>query len=144
MHARMGLWIVGPSIAAALLVATHAKSGDKMFRCESGGKITYSDRGCGNATEQVIEPGALNSFTAEPAAKRTLAAKSSSSGADRKARNSSIAIEQQKEQLKCQRLADRLTNIEVKLRRGYTLEEGERLREQRRQLEQQRRTERCR
>lgn len=137
------------ALAATLLMTRDSSGGDRIFRCESGGKVTYSDRGCGENAEQAeIEPGPLNSFSPESSAKSRASADATSAAskkaAPRKARDGSIAIEQQRAQQKCQRLADRLTTIEVKLRRGYTVDQGERLREQRRQIEQQRRTERCR
>jgi hypothetical protein len=144
MEAKSRKRILGTTlVVASLVAASSSQAADRIFRCESEGKVTFSDRGCAESDGQTeVQPGRLNSFDTEPASKKPAAARVSDVP-NRKPRDSSIALEQQRAQQKCQRLADRLTAIEVKMRRGYSIEEGERLREQRRQIEQQRRTERC-
>ena len=129
------LLIIG--IACSPLSAFTAEK--QIFRCESEGRITYSDTACGNvATKEAIEVGPLNSFTA------TTVTRPSKRQSPPTAKSSSIAEAQQRAKERCAKLDVRLDAIQTKLRRGYSVEEGNRLRDQRRQIEAQKRAQKCR
>ena len=117
----------------------------RIFRCESQGRVTYSDTACATAPDKTaVAAEQLNTYAAIDPPQKVGNAANVKRPATRPARDDSIATEQLRAKQRCQRLADRLATIEVKMRTGYTAPQGERLREQRRQLEQQRRTEKCR
>jgi len=124
-------------------VTSYAQEPPRIFRCEANGKITYSDQRCASTptTEVVLRP--TNSYHADTSP--TTPSRSASVRREQSPKQAaSIADEQQRVKQQCQRLADQLTTIEIKMRSGYSAKQGEQLRERQRQLEQRRRTERCR
>jgi hypothetical protein len=127
-------------------IAADSPGSHPIYRCELNGGIVFSDRPCGPDTQtvQVAVP-ASNSYHDETYDRRsTRASTKQQSHVVRIPRDGdSIAQEQLRAKLRCQRLTDQLETIEYKLRAGYTAQQGERLRERQRELERKRRTERC-
>ncbi len=123
----------------------------RLYRCEVRGKATYSDKPCpDSAVQSEVAVDGLNTYEAastpskvpDPSA-RGFKSKTSRSRTDELI-SGSIAADLQQAKQRCQRIADRLETVRVKLGQGHTAEQATRLHEQRRQLEAQKRSEKCR
>jgi hypothetical protein len=134
------------ALISGIGTAAEPAGAQRIFRCEVKGQTTFADRPCPEAPSTEVQLSPVNAYHAEAATGPvSRQAAKASPGRERASKSSgSIANEQQKEQQRCQRLADQLATIRSKMRSGYTADQGEKLRERQRQLEQQRRTERCR
>jgi len=119
-----------------------------VFRCTVDGVVTFSDRPCGHdAAAYESNLANVASSSASDAAQAPANAGAIPSAAQSKrapARaDSSIALEQAKHADMCARLEQSLREIRSKMRSGYDLKQGERLRERQRRLREQSRLEKC-
>ena len=113
-----------------------------VYRCTVGGVTTYSDRPC--APEAVpYQPDTSRVSTydppppgrTEPAAplRKSPTRKGAAAGAD-----------QVRHDAACERISNSLRAVAARMRAGYDVKQGERLRERKARLEQQRRAQKCR
>jgi hypothetical protein len=133
-------------LAFSYLVAHAAPAGAPtpatIYRCEIGGIITFSDRPCDTGA-QLYEP--------DTSRVSTYSAPAASSGNERptarieppRRRSPSIAEAQAKQAEECARLRSDLKEIRSKMRAGYRVKEGERLRERQSRLQARLRARRC-
>jgi hypothetical protein len=132
------------SLALALAlwaISLPAQADRPIFRCESGGKVTYSDSACPDAADQSeVETGPINIYTADqPTPHRT----------DAKHvvhRGESIAETQIRHKERCKDLADQLEGIQTKMRSSEPRGKGDRnkkLLERQLKLEKERKAEKC-
>jgi hypothetical protein len=128
-----------------VLIAADAFASETIYRCTTNGRTVLTDRPQHADECQSLDAPSSNTFAAEPVQQtKAKAATSSKLAKSSRSNTESIAAEQLKAKQRCQRIAQRLDQIADKMRSGYTLQQGEKLREQRRQLEESRRIERCR
>lgn len=120
-----------------------------VFRCTVDGVVTFSDRPCGEDAS-VYEGNRANlaSSSVADAAQAKTQMSATPSGAAQTGRprvraDSSIALEQAKHAEKCARLERSLREVRAKMRAGYDVKQGERLRERQRTLREQSRLEKC-
>ena len=114
-----------------------------IYRCKANGVTTFSDRPCGDSAQPyAADDSSVSSYApGEPAAKSTSAARPK----QRKIRQGrGVASDQAKLAAECEHVNAALRDIARKMRSGYGVKEGERLKEKKAQLEQKRRTKRCR
>jgi hypothetical protein len=125
------------ALAAAEVWAT-----ESIYRCAEGGRTVLTDRPTDPAACQPLNAPASNTYIAPTVthSPRTAAVKVIRTSKQ----DESIAAEQLKTKQRCERIEQRLDQIASKMRSGYTVRQGEKLREQREQLEATRRIERCR
>ena len=114
-----------------------------IYRCESAGGLVFSDRPCAaNAEIHKTDGGRVTVYDAPPISKRASAPRPKVSNAARSARKSAAA--RVKHQAACAKLEASLREVRSRLRTGYGVKEGERLKTRQRQLAERRRTEKCR
>jgi hypothetical protein len=132
--------------ALLVLIVADVFASETIYRCTANGRTVLTDRPRHADECQSLDAPSSNTFVPEPVQQtKAKAAPTSSKLAKSSHSNSeSIAAEQLKAKQRCQRIEQRLDQIADKMRSGYTLQQGEKLREQRRQLEDSRRIERCR
>jgi hypothetical protein len=114
-----------------------------IYRCESADGVTFSDRPCG-ANAAVHQSGdRISVMDAPPISKR--ASEPRPRAADKTGHKGAAAHADRlaKRQASCARLDQSLREVRAKLRTGYGVKEGERLKARQRQLAQRRRTEKC-
>jgi hypothetical protein len=141
----VGLGILGLGLIGSTCFAANPADAQRIFRCEFNGRTIYSDQPCATAPSTEVVLRSTNSYHAETSAVVPPSThKAARSDRQPTRQTDAIAVELQRAQLNCQRLADQLVNIENTMRSGYSAKQGERLRERQRQLEQRRRTEHCR
>lgn len=141
---RSGAIYLGTVLCAAAVMplSTAALADAKVFRCEVNDVVTFSDRPCG-PDAQVHEPDGtrVSVFAAPPIAKRSsLSAKTPRRDTKQ---SDAIAMLQAKHKERCTRIERSLNDIRSKMRAGYDVRQGERLRDRQRKLTQQRRDEKC-
>lgn len=130
-------------IVLSVVAFTHA-SGDSpiIYRCNKNGATVYSDQPCdADARPHKLDDSRITLYEAPPAAEPA-----TSSKAKRRPSQAGhhTATSHEKHQLKCDQLGRSLRDVRTKMRVGYGVEEGERLKERRRRLTAQRRAEKCR
>jgi hypothetical protein len=120
---------------------------ETIYRCESAGGLVFSDRPCAaNAEIHKTDDGRVSVYDAPPISKRALEPQSKPARPGQSAQKSAAAHarHQAKHQATCAKLTRSLREVQTKLRTGYGVKEGERLKTRQRQLAEQRRTEKCR
>jgi hypothetical protein len=114
-----------------------------IYRCGSAGGLVFSDRPCAADAEiHKTDDGRVTVYDAPPISKHASQPRSNASAAGRPARQS-VAVHA-KHQAACARLDQSLRDVRTKLRTGYGIKEGERLKTRQRQLAERRRKEKCR
>ncbi len=124
------------------LLSTVAGAGT-IYRCESATGLIYSDKPC--AADAVVHEGdgsrvtvydapSISERASEPRPKAAIASKSLRKSAATYA----------KRQANCAKLNQSISEVRTKLRTGYGVKEGERLKARQRQLGERRRAEKCR
>ena len=115
-----------------------------VYRC-GGEQVVYSDRPCGaDANPHVVDDSRVTVYEAPPPSTHapTAASKKPLRRPARTGRKAATSSEQRR--AKCNKLDQSLRDLRAKMRSGYGVEEGERLKARQRQLAQQRRLEKCR
>jgi len=139
------MWVLG----ALAIVGSNSVTAGEVFRCESGGKVTYSDIACPQGADRVAASG-LNSFTADEPVRQIVSKHPArqSVPALRDSRSASIAEEQAKHKQHCRDLTDRIDAITTKLWSDSSLRKRsnrtEQLQERQRKLAAERSTAKCR
>jgi hypothetical protein len=147
--ARRTLCAGGVALLSFLVESTLAGA-QTIYRCESTGGLVFSDRPCAADAEiHKTEDGRVTVYDAPPISKHaskprsepTMARSAQKSAA---ARVKDLAKHQARHQAACARLDQSLREVRTKLRTGYGVKEGERLKTRQRQLAERRRMEKCR
>jgi hypothetical protein len=134
--------------AGAVALISTVAAAETIYRCESESGLVYSDRPCAADAEVHISNGGgvtvydappISKRASEPPSKATTTAKSAAVKAARKS-----AAADAKRQATCAKLEQSIRNVRTKLRTGYGVKEGERLKSRQHQLAERRRTEKCR
>jgi hypothetical protein len=116
---------------------------ETIYRCESPGGLIYSDRPCAvDAAIHESDDSKVTVYDAPPISKRASVPRSRAATSGRSNRKSTAG--HAKHQATCARLDQSLREVRTKLRTGYGVKEGERLKARQRQLAERRRTEKCR
>ena len=133
-------------LAIACASFTHAPAAGAqttIYRCEIDGVPTFSDRQCGPELEP-IPTTALNVSEAPPAAaKAPVASKSKSARSERRQDPALKTPTQDKRADACAKLTLSLQEIRSKMRSGYGVKEGERLRERQNSLRERQKMAHC-
>lgn len=118
----------------------------EIYRCTVDGKVVLTDHATGHCEPLVMQPANL-----AQASKPKIPSETATHSKDkvvplsRKQHESeSIAARQIAARQRCLRIDDQLKDIQVKMRSGYSLQQGEKLRERERSLRRKWRTEGCR
>lgn len=131
-------------VLGSLLLTHPARAQTPIYRCAGQAGTVYSDRPCAqNATPHEIDGSRVTVYTPPPAVKRpatTAAARSSK--AARPAKKARLP-DPARRRLACARLEQSLRDVRIKMRTGYGVQEGERLKTRQRQLDRRRRLEKC-
>ena len=137
-------FLVRSAAVVLLLLASPVLAGGvpaTIYRCEIGESITFSDRPC-DAGAQRYEPDTsrITTYAPPPAAPIRPAPRAQPHAARK---NGSIAAAQAKHAAECARLRTKLDELHSKMRAGYGVREGERLRERKSSLQDRLRANRC-
>ena len=140
---RALLWSSAAFVAAIMNVAD-AMEARVVYRCKAGGVTTFSDRPCdGNAQAFQADDSRVSSYKlAEPVSTPKGIDAPRTKHTIRKKRPASADPE--KIAAVCEQVNSALRDIAKKMRSGYNVREGERLREQKPRLEIKRRARHCR
>ena len=125
-----------------LLLTPSAGAQTQIYRCLGEAEAVYSDRPCSpSADPHEIDDSRVTVYTPTPADKpaTTASAKTIKARPPSKTR----LPDPDKHRLACARLEQSLRDIRNKMRSGYGVEEGERLKTRQRQLDQRRRLQKC-
>jgi hypothetical protein len=114
-----------------------------IYRCKSADGLVFSDRPCGaDAAVHETAGSPVTVYDALPISKRASAPQSKVKTAARSAGKGATAAA--RHQATCARLDQSLRELRTRLRTGYGVKEGERLKARQHQLAERRRTEKCR
>lgn len=115
-----------------------------IYRCESDRVgVVYSDRPC--ATDAAVHESSgarVTVYEAPPISERASDPRPKAASMAKAARKGAAAAA--KQAASCAKLDQSLREVRTKLRTGYGVKEGERLKERQRQLAERRRAEKCR
>ena len=113
-----------------------------IYRCTSAAGTVYSDLpSAGHAETHEIDDSRVTVYTPEAAKARSPATPTTANKPKRA--NAIRQPDPAKHRITCARLAQSLRDVRTKMRSGYSVKEGERLKARQRQFEQRRRLERC-
>jgi hypothetical protein len=130
--------------AGGLALLSTVAAAETIYRCESAGGLIYSDRPCAADAEVHTSDGTrVTVYDAPPISNHASPPRSKSSRAARPARKSAAAADA-KHAATCAKLEQSLRELRAKLRTGYRVKEGERLKSRQHQLAERRRAEKCR
>lgn len=127
------LWLTFPVLADS----------PTIYRCDSDGAVVYSDRPCA-ADAAVYKNGDSRVTVYEAPAVSARASSRTGEPPTRKAkshRKAGVSLEQR--HAECAKLDQSLRDVRTKMRTGYGVKEGERLKARQRQLMERRRNEKC-
>jgi hypothetical protein len=128
--------------AGGLALLGSVAGAETIYRCEGPDGLVFSDRPCAaDAAVHTADGAHVTFYDAPPISERASEPRSRASTA-KSARKSSAA--DAKHQKACARLDRSLREVRTKLRTGYGVKEGERLKARQRQLAERRRLEKCR
>lgn len=129
--------------AGGLALLSAVAGAETIYRCESGGGLVYSDRPCAaDAAVHTSDGGLVTVYDAPPISGHASTPRSKVSKASKSARNA--AADDAKRRDACAKLDQSLREVKSKLRTGYGVKEGERLKARQSQLAQRRRSQKCR
>lgn len=116
-----------------------------IYRCEVAGVVTFSDRACGAESQEYEADAGRVSTYAPPAASQKVVVKTKQKPRGKRAGGSRSSQDSQAKRVAdCERIRLALRDIRAKMRSGYGVKEGERLRERQGKLEKRRRAGHCR
>lgn len=132
--------------ASGLAFLGSISSAETIYRCETAGGLVFSDRPCATDAEiHKTDDGRITVYDASPISERASAPRSKpavTKSAQKRA--AAQAKHQARHQAACAKLTQSLREVRTKLRTGYGVKEGERLKTRQHQLAERRRTEKCR
>jgi hypothetical protein len=113
-----------------------------VYRCTVGGVTTYSDRPCApQAVPYQPDTSRVSTYEPPPPSRETAPAEPPRKLPTRKR---AAGSDQVRRAAACDRIRTSLKEIAQRMRAGYDVRQGERLRERKAKLEQQRRAQKCR
>jgi hypothetical protein len=133
--------------AGGLALLGAVAGAETIYRCESSGGLVFSDRPCAaNAEIHKTDDGRVTVYDAPPISQRASEPPSKPAKTARSAQKSAAAHAKHlaKHQATCAKLNQSLREVQTRLRTGYGVKDGERLKTRQRQLAERRRTEKCR
>jgi hypothetical protein len=114
-----------------------------VYRCTVGGVTTYSDRPCApEAVPYQPDTSRVSTYDPPPAAPATAPAEPPRKSPAR--RRDTSGADQVRHAAACERIRNSLRAVAERMRAGYDVKQGQRLRERKAKLEQQRRAQKCR
>ena len=114
-----------------------------VYRCTVGGVTTYSDRPCApEAVPYRPDTSRVSTYDPPPASRATAPAEPPRKSRTR--RRDTSGADQVRHTAACDRIRNSLRDVAERMRAGYGVKQGERLRERKTKLEQQRRAQKCR
>lgn len=129
--------------ASGLALLSTVAAAETIYRCESASGLIYSDRPCAaDASVHTTDSGRVTVYDAPPISARASPPRSKASKPAKSAQKHAAA--HAKHQAACARLDQSLREVRTRLRTGYGVKEGERLKTRQRQLAERRRLEKCR
>jgi len=115
-----------------------------IYRCGADPAV-YSDRPCGAAASlHTSDDSRVTVYEAPPATEQASTPVQKKSARPRLKASRKAAAGHEQRQAKCNKLDQSLRDVRTKMRTGYRVGEGERLKARQRRLTEQRRTEKCR
>ncbi|MBM0104460.1 hypothetical protein JM946_06865 [Steroidobacter sp. S1-65] len=130
-------------LLGALLLAPLLEAQPVIYRCEGPAGVVYSDRACAaGADPHEIDDSRVTVYTPEPVADRASPSPSAKPPKPRRSKASKV-LDPNERRSDCARLDRGLRAVRAKMRAGYGVEEGERLKARQRQLVEQRRAQKC-
>jgi hypothetical protein len=156
--ARAALLVIAVFMANVSVKASAAEAAEPkprtLFRCTLGGVTTFADRPCGDTTEEraqaqavALRPDIIDRRDASPPARwdtsKALPSPAPSATSVQEVTDRLLAASRQRHAQTCRRIEAALRDIRSKMRAGYTMQQGERLRARQRTLNSQRRAEQC-
>ena len=128
--------------AGGLLLGAVAGA-ETIYRCEGPGGLVFSDRPCApDAAVHAADGSHVTIYDAPPISKRASEPRPRAPTTAKSARKSAAA--DAKHRKACAKLSQSLREVRARLRTGYGVKEGERLKARQRQLAERRRLEKCR
>jgi hypothetical protein len=126
------------------LLLTHLSGAETtIYRCTIADATVYSDRPCAlNADPHEIDDSRVTVYTPAPVEKGVPPATPAKPEKARRIKAKRLP-DPAKHAATCAKLELGLRDVRTKMRTGYGVAEGERLKERRRQLDDRRRTEKC-
>jgi hypothetical protein len=129
--------------AGSLALLGTLAGAETIYRCEGAGGLVFSDRPCAaDAAVHATDDSRVTVYDAPPISQRASEPQPKASTANNSAQKAAAA--QVKHRAACAKLDRSLRELRAKLRTGYGVKEGERLKARQRQLAERRRTEKCR
>lgn len=129
--------------ASALILLGTSADAQSIYRCEGASGVIYSDRPCAVGAEvHEGDDSRVTVYEAPPISERVSESRRKAATPTKTARKNVAAAA--KHQASCARLDQSLREVRNKLRTGYGVQEGERLKARQRQLAERRREEKCR
>jgi hypothetical protein len=129
--------------AGGLALLGSLAGAETIYRCEGPNGLVFSDRPCAaDAAVHAADGAHVTFYDAPPISERASEPRARASTAAKSARKSSAT--DAKHRKACARLDQSLREVRTKLRTGYGVKEGERLKARQRQLAERRRVEKCR
>lgn len=126
-----------------LLLAPLLGAQPVIYRCEGQGGVVYSDRACAaGADPHELDDSRVTIYTPEPVADRASPAPSTKPSKSRRPKPKKLA-DPAEQRSDCAKLDRGLRDIRARMRAGYGVQEGERLKARQRQLTEQRRAQKC-
>ena len=114
-----------------------------IYRCEGASGLIFSDTPCAaDAEVHSSESGRVTVYDAPPISKRASEPRAKPTNSAKSARKSAAA--DAKRQATCAKLEQSIREVRTRLRTGYGVKEGERLKARQHQLAERRRSEKCR
>lgn len=137
-----GRWRSMNFALVSLALASSGTAEVTIFRCVLDGVVAFSDRPCGTQPQKYVPDDALiSTVSAPPASMPTVPPVKPARAGHKQA--ASIAASQAKLAEKCTRIERSMRDVRSKMRAGYDVRQGERLRERQRKLMEERRALRC-
>ena len=138
---NLPLLFLAAALATALANVAGAIEARVIYRCKADGVTTLSDRPCAPGAEAYLpDDSRISSYEPSETAEQS---KPPAPGARKKIRQKPAADTAAKRIAACERVNSSLRDIARKMRSGYNVREGERLRERKAKLEKQRRANHC-
>jgi hypothetical protein len=138
---RPGTLCIG--LLALAFTETAVAGRPTIYRC-GGDPAVYSDRPCSDAASlHTTDDSRVTVYKAPPVTEQASPPVQKKSARPRLEASRKAAGHEQR-QAKCNKLDQSLRDVRTRMRTGYRVDEGERLKARRRQLTEQRRTEKCR
>jgi len=134
---RVAVFVLGFFLLSQAAVAQPA-----IYRCVVASGTVYSDRPCDAAADpHQIDDSRVTVYTPPPLAERTTA---SAKPPKKQSTKAPRLPDPAKHKVACAKLDQGLRDVRTKMRSGYRVGEGERLKARQRQLDERRRTAKCR